>query len=186
MPLTPRAVVLRLAFWWWPRKRGCLSQPEKKKKKKRKKDPKAPKHPMSAYIFFTSDHRAAVKAEMDENRAADAPKTKVTDVAKALGKKWNTLDEPARAPYKVKADADKLRYATEMLDYVPDPTWDSGKKKKAKKDPNAPKKPLTCVSHVCVRVYICARVCTHLSAARGQQPIVSGFFSLARLIVLTL
>lgn len=41
-----------------------------------------------------------------------------------------------------KAEADKLRYQEEMNDYVPveEP---GGKRKKAKKDPNAPKKNMT-------------------------------------------
>ena len=41
-----------------------------------------------------------------------------------------------------KADADKARYAKEMESYVPteDPTGGTGKSKRAKKDPNAPKR----------------------------------------------
>lgn len=39
-----------------------------------------------------------------------------------------------------KAEADKARYQEEMQDYVPMEDPDGGKKKKAKKDPNAPKR----------------------------------------------
>ena len=72
-----------------------------RKKKKKKRDPAAPKHPLSAYIFFTTDFRERVKLEIGSDD--------VTKVARQLGLLWKDMDELARRPYQEKADADKMR-----------------------------------------------------------------------------
>ena len=57
------------------------------------------------------------------------------------GEEWAAMNEGKRAPYQKKADKDKARYQKEMQNYEP-PSDDDvpAKKKKAKKDPNAPKR----------------------------------------------
>jgi hypothetical protein len=113
------------------------------------------------------------------------------------GEIWGTLDAAAKAPYEKLAAADKARYVKEMASYTPAEDDGDSKKKRfvdclppivwlklcsAKKDPNAPKRPLsayfiylgeqreeikkTCssIGDVCVR----ARCLVSLIPAGGQ------------------
>jgi len=90
------------------------------------KDPNAPKKPLSAYFLFSQEERLKVK---NEN-----PEMSITDVAKELGKRWATLDPAIKQSYEQRyQDARKL-YDAEMSQYKP---------QKKKKDPNAPKQPLS-------------------------------------------
>lgn len=61
--------------------------------------------------------------------------------ARLLASTYKSLKDPEMKKWEKKAAQDKLRYQEEMKHYVPmeDPTG-GGKKKKAKKDPNAPKR----------------------------------------------
>ena len=77
--------------------RRCI----RRKKKKKKRDPAAPKHPLSAYIFFTQDYRERVKVEIGSED--------VTKVARQLGLLWKDMDQDTRRPYQDKADLDKIR-----------------------------------------------------------------------------
>jgi len=70
---------------------------------------------------------------------------------KLLGEEWKKLSDKDKVEYEEKAEKDKKRYQKEMEDYNPpsddedDDSDDGGGKKKvkrAKKDPNAPKKPM--------------------------------------------
>ncbi len=60
--------------------------------------------------------------------------------ARILSRQYKALTEKEMKKWVKKAELDKLRYQEEMKHYVPmdDPT--GGKRKKAKKDPNAPKR----------------------------------------------
>jgi HMG (high mobility group) box len=68
---------------------------------------------------------------------------------KIAGAEWKKLSSEDRVKYEKMAATDKARYESEMKDYVPpkgskdDTKNNKTKKPKAKKDPNAPKKPLT-------------------------------------------
>ena len=66
-----------------------------------------------------------------------------------MSAQYKALTEKEMAKWVKKAEQDKIRYQEEMKHYVPveDPTG-GGKRKKAKKDPNAPK----------VRVKYCGKV----------------------------
>lgn len=68
---------------------------------------------------------------------------------KLLGEEWKKISDDDKAEFEEKAEEDKKRYKKEMEDYTPpsdddddDSDDDGGKKKakRAKKDPNAPKK----------------------------------------------
>lgn len=83
---------------------------EDKKSKKNKKDPNAPKRALSAFFWFCSDERSKVKASL----GADSS---VGDVAKELGKKWNSLNSTLKAKYEGLAAKDKARYAKEIQSY---------------------------------------------------------------------
>ena len=113
-----------------------------KKKKGAKKDPNAPKRGMSAFMLWSNHMRPKIKAE--------SPDLKLTEISKVLGEKWKEVGEETKKEWQVKADTDKARYLEEMKTYVaPDADSDdedvgkSKKKRKATKDPNAPKKPMT-------------------------------------------
>lgn len=71
---------------------------------------------------------------------------------KLLGEEWKKLSDDDKLEYEKQADKDKKRYQKEMEDYSSpsddddDDDSDDGagkkKAKRAKKDPNAPKKPM--------------------------------------------
>ena len=104
-------------------------------KKKAKKDKNAPKSARSAYTYFGNDMRESIKAENADVSFAE--------VNKMLGERWKNLSSDEKQKYEDMAAEDKKRYKKEMASYTP-PEGSEGKtKKKAKKDPNAPKKAAT-------------------------------------------
>merc|ERR1711935_816972 len=86
----------------------------KRRKQKKWKDPSKPKRAMSAFFCYSQVERPNVKI--------NHPEASFGDVARLLSKQYKALTQK------------------EMKHYVPmeDPT--GGKRKKAKKDPNAPKR----------------------------------------------
>jgi len=89
------------------------------------KDPNAPKKPLSAYFLFSQEERLKVKAEN--------PDYSITEVAKELGKRWATLNPDIKGSYEQRYQDARRLYESEMNNYKP----------KKKKDPNAPKQPLS-------------------------------------------
>jgi len=72
----------------------------------------------------------------------------VAEVGKKLGEMWKALSDAEKEPFNKMAADDKERYAKAMEGYTPpegsdEPEPKKGKKAKAKKDPNAPKKALS-------------------------------------------
>jgi hypothetical protein len=61
------------------------------------------------------------------------------DQARILSAQYKAMSEKEMKKFTKKAEQDKMRYQEEMKDYVP-VEEEGGKKKKAKKDPNAPKR----------------------------------------------
>ena len=121
---------------------GGMAKPEKKKRPK--KDPDAPKKPMAAYMFFSSDFRDKVKAQH--------PNASFGELGRMLGDMWKAMDERQKAPYEKKAVADKERYQAEkkVWDARPKPPVVRGAQgKRSKKDPNAPKKPMGAYMFFC-------------------------------------
>lgn len=109
-----------------------------KGKKKRdgstlRKAPQAPKRFKSSYIMFFMANQQEIKAELGVGAS-------VGDVSKQSSDRWKTLSSDERAVWDKKAMEDKERYNLEKASYtgpwqVP---W-----KRAKKDPNAPKRPMS-------------------------------------------
>ena len=87
------------------------------------KDPNAPKKPLSAYFLFTQEERLKVKAEF--------PNYSITEVANELGRRWAQIDPAIKQSY-------EQRYQEFVRQYV-----QAYKPQKKKKDPNAPKQPLS-------------------------------------------
>jgi len=104
----------------------------KRRKQKKWKDPSKPKRAMSAFFCYSQAERPNVKI--------NHPEASFGDVARLLSKQYKALTEKEMKKWVKKAEQDKCRYQEEMKHYVPmeDPT--GGKRKKAKKDPNAPKR----------------------------------------------
>lgn len=90
------------------------------------KDPNAPKKPLSAYFLFSQEERLKVKEE--------SPDLSITEVAKELGRRWATLDPALKHNYEQRYQEARKLYDAEMSHYKP---------AKKKKDPNAPKQPLS-------------------------------------------
>jgi hypothetical protein len=84
---------------------------------------------------------------------------------------YKALNEKEMKKWAKKAEADKARYQEEMKDYVP-VEEDGGKKKKAKKDPNAPKRNMS--SYFLYSIFARPQV-------KGDNPEAS-FGDIARLI----
>merc|ERR1712107_485255 len=94
--------------------------------KKPIKDPNAPKKPLSAYFLFSQDERLKVKAEF--------PDYSITEVAKELGRRWATIDPAIKQSYEQRYQESRRQYEQALQAYKP---------QKKKKDPNAPKQPLS-------------------------------------------
>ena len=90
------------------------------------KDPNAPKKPLSAYFLFSQEERLKVKAEF--------PDYSITEVAKELGRRWATIDPAIKQSYEQRYQESRRQYEQALQAYKP---------QKKKKDPNAPKQPLS-------------------------------------------
>lgn len=94
-----------------------------------------PKGKTTAYAYFVQKEKEIFQ---EEN-----PGSKIVfgDFMKECGAKWRAIEDDDKKPFEKKAKADAVRFAREMDDYEPDEA--PAKKKKRKKDPNAPKRPQT-------------------------------------------
>jgi uncharacterized short protein YbdD (DUF466 family) len=96
---------------------------------------KKPKGRMSAYTFFVQtcreEHR---KKHPNEN-------VNFTEFSKKCAERWKQMTDKEKKRFAEMADKDKIRYDREMATYTPPGGQPVSKKKK--KDPNAPKRPLS-------------------------------------------
>ncbi|XP_010422046.1 PREDICTED: high mobility group B protein 13 [Camelina sativa] len=83
------------------------AEQDNKKKAKKIKDPLKPKHPVSAYLIYANERRAALKGD---NKS-------VVEVAKMTGEEWKSLSEEQKAPYDQMAKKNKEIYLQEMEGY---------------------------------------------------------------------
>jgi len=91
------------------RKKSNSKKDKKKSKKRQKKDKNMPKRAMTAYIFFSNDHRDEVKK--------NNPEIKFGEVAKELSRMWKEAGPGEKKKYDERAQKDKQRYEKEMVDY---------------------------------------------------------------------
>jgi len=99
------------------------------------KDPNAPKRFKSSYICFSV-------AKQQEIKQLLGPEARVTDVAKKIAETWKSLTPEQRSEWDNAAKADKERYMLEKASYKP-PYQEKTGRKRAKKDPSAPKRPMS-------------------------------------------
>ena len=96
-------------------------------------------------MYFSNDRRPKIKA--------NNPELSFGDLARQVGKEYKLLTAEEKVVYDEKAATDKVRYQKQMANYTPpsddgdsdsgSDTKPKGKKKRPKKDPNAPKRGLT-------------------------------------------
>ncbi|KAJ1767530.1 hypothetical protein EV179_004621 [Coemansia sp. RSA 487] len=89
--------------------RARLSSPAKRARKKSKKDPDAPKHPMSAFLYYLTSERPRLAEHLGD--------MSIGQQTKIIAKRWKTLDETDKAPWERLAQHDKDRYARERREY---------------------------------------------------------------------
>jgi len=78
----------------------------KGRRKKKVKDPRAPKHPMSAYLIYLTNMRPVVVKEQ--------PKLSAKEVMAQVGQMWKKLSEEDKAPYVNEARKKSEEYYQEM------------------------------------------------------------------------
>jgi len=79
----------------------------KKRRSRAKKDPSAPKRGLSAYMFFSQEHRKLVQTENQD--------ASFGEIGKILGEKWKHMSDRDKKPYVEKAEQDKKRYESEKV-----------------------------------------------------------------------
>lgn len=80
-----------------------------KKQKKKRKDPDHPKKPLSAFMLFLQEHRAAIRA--------NNPGQNVGAISKIGGEMWKTMTDEQKAPYHRRQEQEKHRYQVQMRAY---------------------------------------------------------------------
>jgi hypothetical protein len=79
----------------------------KPRRTRAKKDPSAPKRGLSAYMFFSQEHRKLVQSENQD--------ASFGEIGKILGDKWKHMNDRDKKPYVEKAEQDKKRYESEKV-----------------------------------------------------------------------
>lgn len=119
-----------------PKESKTKSSAQPTRRTKSKKDPAAPKRPLSAYMFFSQDHREKVKTENPDAgfgtylveiltvcaTIADFVSylrfcNRAGDVGRLLGAKWKEMSDAEKKPYLDMANRDKLRAEAEKAAY---------------------------------------------------------------------
>ncbi|KAF8047398.1 hypothetical protein N665_3061s0004 [Sinapis alba] len=80
---------------------------DNKKKSKKQKDPLKPKHPISAFLVYANERRAALR---EENK-------NVVEVAKMTGEEWKKLSDKEKEPFEEVAKKNKETYLQAMEEY---------------------------------------------------------------------
>jgi hypothetical protein len=80
-----------------------------KEKKVKVKDPNAPSGMKSAFLYFGPEKRAIFKAQN--------PDATFAELSKMVGSAWKIATAEEKAPFEVKAAADKIRYMRDMEIY---------------------------------------------------------------------
>ncbi|CAO3599768.1 unnamed protein product [Absidia cylindrospora] len=81
-----------------------------RRKHKRDRNPGAPKHPLSAYMWFLTEVRSETRQSY--------PGSTVGQISKVCADRWHAMAEGDRLPYQTMASTDKARYAREMRVYA--------------------------------------------------------------------
>lgn len=108
----------------------------KSKATKFKKAPQAPKRFKSAFMLFSTVKHPEIRLSLKDDENANVPR-----VAKLVAEAWRNLPPEERAVWDKKSSEDKKRYEVEKAMYTG--PWKIPASKRARKDPNAPKRPMS-------------------------------------------
>lgn len=94
------------------------SNNRKAKKSKKNQEVSKPKRPMSAYNFFFQAQRVQI---VEDAKSRDETVT-FDDIGRTIGERWRIVkeDKEKLAKYKVLAEADSVRYKTDMQQFYKD------------------------------------------------------------------
>lgn len=95
-----------------------------------------PKGRMSSYTFFV------VTCREEHRKKHPNESVNFTEFSKKCAERWKQMTDKEKKRFGEMADKDKVRYDKEMSNYVPAAS-EGGKARRQKKDPNAPKRPLS-------------------------------------------
>uniref|UniRef100_A0A7S1UYX2 HMG box domain-containing protein n=1 Tax=Grammatophora oceanica TaxID=210454 RepID=A0A7S1UYX2_9STRA len=109
----------------------------RKKPSKFKKAPGAPRRFKSAYMFYSTEKHRSIRAELKEIGRSEP----TTVIAKMVSKAWKELPFAEREKFDELARKDKARYDVEKSTYTG--PWRVSTKKRAPKNPAAPKRPMS-------------------------------------------
>jgi len=100
--------------------------------------PVKPKGRASSYAFFVKTCREEYKRRYPDSAVS------FSDFNRKCGEKWKSMTADEKQRFEEMSTADKARYDQEMAAYTPPAPAPGGKKaKRPKKDPAAPKRPLS-------------------------------------------
>lgn len=116
------------------------SQPAKRgpKSTKFRKAPQAPKRFKSAFIFFSIAKHPEIREQKKYEKKTD---NAAPNVAKLVSEAWRNLPQSEREVWIKMAEDDKKRYEVERAMYTG--PWKVPAPKRAKKNPDAPKRPMS-------------------------------------------
>jgi len=89
------------------KEKKVVTDGKKPRRTRAKKDPSAPKRGLSAYMFFSQEHRKLVQSENQD--------ASFGEIGKILGEKWKHMNDRDKKPYVEKAEVDKKRYESEKV-----------------------------------------------------------------------
>ena len=102
------------------------------KQTRAKKDPSAPKRPLCGFMCFSQEERAKVRLLN--------PNAGVGEIGKELGKRWAEAPQEVRDKFNAIATMDKERFVKEKQEYQMSPLAGQWRGRRAKKNPDAPKR----------------------------------------------
>nr|CAB3253473.1 HMG1/2 High mobility group protein [Phallusia mammillata] len=98
-----------------------------------KKDPNKPRGRMTGYAYFVQTCREEHRKKHPNEQVIFA------EFSRKCAKRWKEMNDKEKCTFTDMAEKDRHRYECEMKNY--NPPSGEGKRKKKKKDPNAPKRP---------------------------------------------
>lgn len=107
------------------------------------KDADKPRGKMSAYAFFLQICRE------DHKKKHPNDQVNFAEFSKKCAEKWKGMSDKEKKRFHDLATGDKARYEKDMSSYSPPEGTKSGKRKRGKKDPNAPKRALSAFFWFC-------------------------------------
>ncbi|XP_078683532.1 high mobility group protein DSP1-like [Branchiostoma floridae x Branchiostoma belcheri] len=107
------------------------------------KDKNKPKGKMSAYACFVQECRREHEKKYPNKQVV------FTEFSQKCASRWKTMNDDEKKRFQDLAEEDKRRYEADMAKYVPPKGAEGGRRKRKKKDPNAPKRAMSAFFMYC-------------------------------------